>query len=639
MTGTGDAFVSITGINEGPWYGTFDYVIGTDGVVVTNKLVTINEKQYYMNSYGQKVTFKMSEGGKYVDPVTGDVYIISEDDTAVEDDRLAVTNIKWSKWSKVAEFQNGKPVMTATVTLSSQKGKTIEENPRTIEAVVEQTAKTDKKVTFKATVDLSAFYKPGYTEKYTTESIEKDYNVDKDGNITDSGREVPISEDGNIVIVGLEEVYYYTSVAIKPSFIVRDESRDVVLVKGVDYTVKFKDNKKVGTGKVIIKGKGNYTGENVTATFEIKDPYAVTKEESGLDDVVAGVKKVKAGDKLAYNGQAQYPASLTVTLADNSTVTLTHEGDGEYSSSSDKNVILSFCNNTDKGTATVAAVGADGKVKKASYKITVADFGTAKATEGMEGTYSVKGASANDLAVTWTNADGDEFDLVEGQDYKVSYDKKSIKAAGTGTMKITGKGNFKGSISASFKINALTPDKIDAVAAYDGVKASAVKVTILDEKGFALNQKKQLDVQILDAEGNAIDGKTKLAAGQKITVVVKSKDAANVAIGEDGISEEVTVGQNLAKAKIDAKKLTVNYSGSPIELTGEQMASVIVTIGKKADAKTLVYGEDYEIVGYTNNVKKGTMTVTIKGTGEETERGTFSGVKTFKVKIVAKNIQ
>nr|MCR4641896.1 hypothetical protein [Lachnospiraceae bacterium] len=308
-------------------------------------------------------------------------------------------------------------------------------------------------------------------------------------------------------------------------------------------------------------------------------------------------------------------------------------------SSSDKNVILSFCNNTDKGTATVAAVGADGKVKKASYKITVADFGTAKATEGMEGTYSVKGASANDLAVTWTNADGDEFELVEGQDYKVSYDKKSIKAAGTGSMKISGKGNFKGNISASFKINALTPDKIDAVAAYDGVKAKDVKVTILDEKGFALNQKKQLEVQVLDAEGNAIDGKTKLAAGQKITVVVKSKDAANVVIGEDGISEEVTVGQNLAKAKIDAKKLTVNYSGSPIELTDEQMASVIVTIGKKKDAKTLVYGEDFVIVGYTNNVKKGTMTVTIKGTGEETERGIVSGVKTFKVKIVAKNLQ
>jgi len=557
---------------------------------------------------------------------------------AAEDDRIAVVSSTWSAWPKAKDAKIETMAMTLTATLKSQKTST-EKKEEIPAAITYEVNATSTEITFTATADVSRYYESDFVTKATTITTTKTYKLDENGNITDGGREVPISEDGSIVIVGLEEVYYYTSVAIKPSFIVRDESRDVVLVKGVDYTVKFKDNKKVGTGKVIIKGKGSYTGENTTATFEIKDPYAVTKEESGLDDVVAGVKKVKAGDKLAYNGLAQYPASLTVTLADNSTVTLTHEGDGEYSSSSDKNVILSFCNNTDKGTATVAAVGADGKVKKASYKITVADFGTAKATEGMEGTYSVKGASANDLAVTWTNADGDEFELVEGQDYKVSYDKKSIKAAGTGTMKITGKGNFKGNISASFKINALTPDKIDAVAAYDGVKASAVKVTILDEKGFALNQKKQLDVQILDAEGNAIDGKTKLAAGQKITVVVKSKDAANVAIGEDGISEEVTVGQNLAKAKIDAKKLTVNYSGSPIELTGEQMASVIVTIGKKADAKTLVYGEDYEIVGYTNNVKKGTMTVTIKGTGEETERGTFSGVKTFKVKIVAKNIQ
>jgi hypothetical protein len=579
--------------------------------------------------------------------VGGLTYVIDpKTNAAVLDDILYNAKVKWTtdwpkEWNKGAEY----PSMTYTVTYTSKKsGTTATSDPVTVKAVSEPAVipQDAQSVVFTVTADLTGYFVDAEGTKPAENVTDSMTYKFKDGGTqgkADSGREVPISQDGSIVIVGLEEVYYYTSVAIKPSFIVRDESRDAVLAKGVDYTVKFKDNKKVGTGKVIIKGKGNYTGENATATFEIKDPYAVTKEESGLDDVVAAVTKVKAGDKLAYNGLAQYPASLTVTLADKSTVTLTHEGDGEYTSSSDKNVILSFCNNTDKGTATVAAVGADGKVKKASYKITVADFGTAKATEGMEGTYSVKGASANDLAVTWTNADGDEFELVEGQDYKVSYDKKSIKAAGTGSMKISGKGNFKGNISASFTINALAPDKIDAVAAYDGVKAKDVKVTILDEKGFALNQKKQLDVQILDAEGNAIDGKTKLAAGQKITVVVKSKDAANVAIGEDGISEEVTVGQNLAKAKIDAKKLTVNYSGSPIELTDEQIASVIVTIGKKADAKTLVCGEDFVIVGYTNNVKKGTMTVTIKGTGEETERGTFSGVKTFKVKIVAKNIQ
>ena len=59
-------------------------------------------------------------------------------------------------------------------------------------------------------------------------------------------------------------------------------------------------------------------------------------------------------------------------------------------------------------------------------------------------------------------------------------------------------------------------------------------------------------------------------------------------------------------------------------------------VGK--EKKTLVAGEDYKVVGYTNNVKKGSMTVTIEGTGEETERGTFSGTKTFKVKIVAKNL-
>ena len=74
------------------------------------------------------------------------------------------------------------------------------------------------------------------------------------------------------------------------------------------------------------------------------------------------------------------------------------------------------------------------------------------------------------------------------------------------------------------------------------------------------------------------------------------------------------------------------------ELTDEQLASVVVTLKVGGAKKTLVAGEDYKVVGYTNNVKKGSMTVTIEGTGEETERGTFSGTKTFKVKIVAKNL-
>ena len=54
----------------------------------------------------------------------------------------------------------------------------------------------------------------------------------------------------------------------------------------------------------------------------------------------------------------------------------------------------------------------------------------------------------------------------------------------------------------------------------------------------------------------------------------------------------------------------------------------------KIGATTLKYGTDYEIVAdsYTNNIKKGTASVTIVGKGE------YGGMKQAKFKIVVKKL-
>ena len=58
----------------------------------------------------------------------------------------------------------------------------------------------------------------------------------------------------------------YTGKAIKPAPIVKFKGRK--LVKGTDYTVTYKNNTKIGKAKVIIKGKGLFTG-SVTKYFNI----------------------------------------------------------------------------------------------------------------------------------------------------------------------------------------------------------------------------------------------------------------------------------------------------------------------------------------------------------------------------------
>ncbi len=454
-------------------------------------------------------------------------------------------------------------------------------------------------------------------------------NVDKNGIVRDGHARQVLN--GDIVIVGLEDEYPYTGKKITPDFYVMDG--DVVLANGGDYSVKYTNNKNVGEAMIEISGKGNYKDKNAVAKFKIYDPFQRAKDEGVT--LAAGVKSIaKIRGSFVYNGKAQYPATITVNLntKPKSTLTLTHEGGGVYTNEGEETVIISVVNNIEKGTATVAAVGADKKVKTKTFSIQAADIGAAKVVEGLEAEYSSKGAIPEGLKVTWKNGDEEEVTLTEDQDFDVKYSNNN--AAGTGTIKITGKKNFKGKLEGSFTIKPLEVDEIDAVEAFDKVKAGKLKVTVLDKQGFKVPDKK-LSVTVLNEEGTAIDGKTKLTAGTKITVVVKSADSASVVIAEDGISKDAVVGTKMGSVKVDAKKLTKTYSGEAIELTEEDMGSVIVTYKKTP----LVYGEDFVIIGYANNVDKGSMTVTIAGTGEDNGRGVFSGTKTFKVKIVAKSFE
>ena len=58
----------------------------------------------------------------------------------------------------------------------------------------------------------------------------------------------------------------------------------------------------------------------------------------------------------------------------------------------------------------------------------------------------------------------------------------------------------------------------------------------------------------------------------------------------------------------------------------------VVYTGKNKDTGSLEYGTEYEIIGYKNNINKGTATVTIRGCGK------YSGTKTFSFKIVVKDV-
>ena len=81
-------------------------------------------------------------------------------------------------------------------------------------------------------------------------------------------------------------------------------------------------------------------------------------------------------------------------------------------------------------------------------------------------------------------------------------------------------------------------------------------------------------------------------------------------------------------SKLTFKITNQEYTGSPVTIDEGDITSI--KLGKKV--QELVFGTDYEIVSYSNNINKGTAKVTFRGIGE------FGGVKTVSFKIGQRSI-
>lgn len=106
----------------------------------------------------------------------------------------------------------------------------------------------------------------------------------------------------------------YTGKAIKPAPTVKIGSTK--LKKGIDYTVSYKNNKKIGKATVSIKGKGAYKG-TVTKTFKINPKKTAVKKVTSPASAQLKVtyKKVKGvtGYQVTYSTSKKFTKSTTKT--------------------------------------------------------------------------------------------------------------------------------------------------------------------------------------------------------------------------------------------------------------------------------------------------------------------------------------
>ena len=124
--------------------------------------------------------------------------------------------------------------------------------------------------------------------------------------------------------------YAYDGKAKKPGVTVKLNGK--TLKNGTDYTVSYSNNTKVGTAKVTITGKGNYTG-SVSKTYNIKNNFKKATI-SGISNKSYTGKNITQSFTVKYNGKTlKKGTDYTVSYLSNKnigTATVKVTGKGSY---------------------------------------------------------------------------------------------------------------------------------------------------------------------------------------------------------------------------------------------------------------------------------------------------------------------
>ena len=414
----------------------------------------------------------------------------------------------------------------------------------------------------------------------------------------------------------------YTGSELKPDVTVKNGK--TVLVKDTDYTVRYENKVEIGTATAAITGIGNYTGEK-RVTFKI----------TGIS--ISKAKMTELPKNVTYTGQPitieDFKTEPVVTVTVNKKP-VTLERDVDYT--------VNYTNNVKKGKLTISFTGIGkytGTIKK-TVPINAYNMAT-DAAETMsvimdEAYVYQKGGVKPEPMVLFGN-----IVLVKGQDYTVSYKNNTAVNDGTNakkcpTVTIKGKGNFAGTISVTFKIEKQEFSVLDITVADKtyGKKKNVYKSVpkIYDVNGKELKAGTDYEKAYVYAYKNETVLADRTAAAGEVVAASDIVPAGTVLIvtvtGKGNYAASKLQGEyRVTAASVSSAKVTVPaqiYTGAEITPKKEELT---VKVGK-----TVLTGDDYDIISYSNNVKKGSASLTIKG------KGNYGGTKTVKFTIKAKGV-
>ncbi|MFR1793810.1 cellulase family glycosylhydrolase [Ruminococcus bicirculans (ex Wegman et al. 2014)] len=360
---------------------------------------------------------------------------------------------------------------------------------------------------------------------------------------------------------------------------------------------------------------------NVTALKTGTGYVTVTASANGYDSVSKDVKIVVSKKSLnnglitlsetsyVYDGTYKKPAA-TVTFGGK----VLQEG---------KDYTISYRNNLNVGVTTVIATGMGDYTGYTSKNFTITKRAMAGGTVSVASSVSFTGSNITP-SVTVKVAGRT---LTSGTDYTVSYSNN--KNVGKATVKITGKGNYSGSLSAKFDIVPAKQQIQKLETKYKGFyidwaqKGSATGYDVEYSVNSNMSGAVSKHLTANKPDTLTVSG---LSGGKTYYVRVRSYTNVNGKVyygAWSDVKSIKTANNDIAKASVSGIS-TKAFTGKAIT------QNVTVKIGNTV----LKNGTDYT-VSYSNNKKVGKATVKITG------KGKYGGVitKTFKINPAKQEIQ
>lgn len=367
--------------------------------------------------------------------------------------------------------------------------------------------------------------------------------------------------EGTTVKVTAPGVKYVAGKAVKTTPVVelvKDNQVVATLKTGTDY-VKLSDKdftentSKTTTAKVTITGKGNYKG-TATGTYAIADKNLADKN-------IRVTYKNEIGSVI-YPGKPVEPE-----------VVVQIKGDGDtYTDISTSNYYIQYSENNKPGTATVKIIGTGEYygTKTLKFKITARKVSERTGESGildkleinMVDSHEFTGYAITPEVTIKDKGISDDYELVKGKDYTVSYSSNTNE--GKATAKITFKGNYSGSISKYFEITSLNLSKVsdDSIEIfnqpYNNGKAVTPVPLIWNGDSKAVNPKA---LKLTYQDNKNVGTATIIIKGVKEKNVASKKEIT-FAIEKANLSKAVfsKITDQIYTGKTVAPKFTLTYN-------------------------------------------------------------------------------